>query len=113
MGLKVTVRVSRNMDKADFRALRTWLETTYPGQWERTAEPEEDGALGSADEVLVAVLTAFAAGAGEAIGNVAAETVRDQITEKLQQIRARYSRRDEPNTDVEVENTGEAIEEGL
>lgn len=112
MGLKVTVRVSRNMDKADVNALRKWLETTYPGQWERSAEPEEDGALGGAGEILVAVLTALAAGAGEGAGKVAAETVRDQISRKLQQLRSKYPHRDQPDADVEVENTGEAPGEG-
>lgn len=112
MGLKVTVRVSRNMDKADVNALRTWLETTYPGQWERSAEPEEDGALGGADEIFVVVLTALATGVGEGAGKVAAETVRDQISRKLQQLRAKYPQRDQPNADVEVQDTGEALEEG-
>ncbi|MBE9372909.1 hypothetical protein IQ251_00460 [Saccharopolyspora sp. HNM0983] len=107
MAITVTVRVSEHMDKADLAALGTWLETTYPGHWERTPAPEVPDTLGGTGEVLIGLLEGFVNSAGTAVGGVAAEAVRKQISDKLKQLREQYPRRDRPDAQVEVDEEDE------
>lgn len=78
----------------DVKELQSWLENTYPGTWAFRDDSDDHRTLGIADDIIIGLFTG--------IGGVAADTVRDQITEKLKSLVARYRRHDAPDFDVEV-----------